>query len=112
MLTKKWSEWRTWENWKKMASQQIEERGLTKNLDEIEEQGFTVITPEQMGDTRLLEQTKEALLRVGEEITGVRPDEETGEHGFTDNMAPTKPKIGTSGLWKRIRLLRKSSSIP
>ena len=43
-----------------------------------------MISPEQMGEPRLFEQTKEALLRVGEEITGVRPNEETGEHGLTD----------------------------
>ena len=86
MLTKKWSEWRTWENWKKMASQQIEARGLTKNLEEIEAHGFTVILPEQIGDPRLFEQTKKALLRVAEEFTRVRPNIETGEHGFTENM--------------------------
>ena len=38
MLTKKRLEWRTWEDWKKIASQQIEARGLTKNLEEIEAQ--------------------------------------------------------------------------
>ena len=42
-----------------------------------------MISPEQMGEPRLFEQTKEVLLRVGEEITGVRPNEETGEHGLT-----------------------------
>ena len=101
MLTKKWSEWRTWENWKEIASQQIEARGLTKNLEEIEAQGFTVISLEQMGDPRLFEQTKEALLRVGEEITGVRPNEETGEHGFTDCTGTTQTQNHYHGILEK-----------
>ena len=101
MLTKKRLEWRTWEDWKKIASQQIEARGLTKNLEEIEAQGFTVISPEQMGDPRLFEQTKEALLRVGEEITGVRPNEETGEHGFTDCTGTTPTQNMYHGILEK-----------
>jgi hypothetical protein len=85
MIRKKWSEWRTWENWKKMASQQIEARGLTGNLEELEAQGYTVLSPEQMGDPRLIERTTKALLRISEKLTGVRPNAETGEYGHIDH---------------------------
>ena len=85
MLRKKWSEWRTWENWKQLAYSQIEARGLTGNLEELEAQGYTVLSPEQMGDPRLIERTGEALLRVSEEFTGVRPNAETGEYGSSEH---------------------------
>ena len=101
MKTKNWSEWRSWENWKKMASQQIEERGLSKNLKQIEEQGFTVLTPEQMDDPRLFERTKDALLRVAEEFTGVRPNEESGELGVTDNMGSNQAQNWLFGFLEK-----------
>ena len=53
-----------------MASQQIEARGLTGNLEELEAQGYTVLSPEQMGDPRLIERTTKALLRISEKLTG------------------------------------------
>ena len=46
--------------------QVIKERGLTKNLEELDSYGLTVITPEQIGDTGLLEQCREAVLRIAE----------------------------------------------
>ena len=84
MIREKWSEWRTWENWKQLAYTQIEARGLTGNLEELEAQGYTVLSPAQMGDPHLIERTTEALLRISEESTGVRPNVETGEHGSHD----------------------------
>lgn len=85
MIKKKWSEWKTWENWKQLVYSQIEARRLTSNLEELEATGYTVLSPEQMDDPRLIERTIEALLRVSEKFTGVRPNDETGEYGYNDH---------------------------
>ena len=78
-----WTEWKSWDNWKRLCGAEIEERGLTDNLRQIEERGYTVLTPGQLGDSGLLERAVEALLRVAEKRTGVRPDVATGEFGAT-----------------------------
>ena len=78
-----WTEWKTWENWKRLSGAEVEERGLTDNLREIVERGYTVLFPGQMGDPSLFERAVEALLRVAQERTGVRPNVERGEFGTT-----------------------------
>lgn len=70
--------------------QVIKEHGLTKNLEELDSYGLTVITPEQIGDPGLLEQCREAVLRIAEERTGVKHDLETGAHGTLDNSATSE----------------------
>ena len=62
----------------------IKERGLTKNLEELEAYGLTVISPEQLGEPRILERAREAILRIAEQRTGVQHDIETGKHGKLD----------------------------
>lgn len=63
------------------AYREICERGLERNLEELEAFGLTVITPEQIGDPSLVERAREAILRIAEERTGVIHDIETGTHG-------------------------------
>ena len=38
-----WTEWKSWDNWKRLCGAEIEERGLTDNLRQIEERGYTVL---------------------------------------------------------------------
>ncbi len=59
----------------------IRERGLEKNLEELEAYGLTVLTPEQIGEPSVVERARKAVLRIAEERTGARHDIETGEHG-------------------------------
>jgi len=66
------------------AYRMIRERGLEKNLEELEAYGLTVITPEQLGEPRVLERARDAVLRIAEERTGARHDIETGEHGTVE----------------------------
>ncbi len=66
------------------AYRTIRERGLEKNLEELEAYGLTVITPEQLGEPRILERARAAVLRIAEERTGVRHDIETGAHGTVE----------------------------
>ena len=81
------------QDWKNQATtmpstyQVIRERGLSKNLEELDAYGLTVITPEQIGEPDLLEQCRAAVLRIAEERTGVKHDLETGAHGNLDIMA-------------------------
>ena len=81
------------QDWKNQATtmpstyQVLRERGLIKNLEELDAYGLTVITPEQIGEPDLLEQCREAVLRIAEERTGVKHDLETGAHGNLDIMA-------------------------
>ncbi len=63
------------------AYREICERGLTRNLEELEAYGLTVITPEQIGDPNLVERARRAVLRIAEERTGTAHDIETGSHG-------------------------------
>ncbi|MDE0349416.1 MAG: hypothetical protein OXM56_06895, partial [Gammaproteobacteria bacterium] len=63
------------------AYKTIRERGLEKNLEELEAYGLTVLTPEQIGNPKIVERAREAVLRIAEERTGVRHDIETGAHG-------------------------------
>ena len=78
-----------WHEWKiqSLAYQQIQERGLIQNLEELEEEGYTVLTPEQIGNPRILERARAAILRLLEEHTGVKHDIETGAHGAIDTWA-------------------------
>ena len=69
------------------AYRTIRERGLEKNLEELEAYGLTVITPEQLGEPRILERAREAVLRIAEERTGVRHDIETGAHATVAGRA-------------------------
>ena len=59
----------------------IKERGLTRNLEELEAYGLTVLTPEQIGEPPILERARAAVLKIAEEVTGVAHDIETGAHG-------------------------------
>ena len=62
----------------------VQERGLAKNLEELEAFGLTVILPEQLGEPDLLHRAREAILRIAEERTGVKHDIESGAHGKLD----------------------------
>ena len=62
----------------------IKERGLEKHLTELEAYGLTILTPEQIGQPRLLERARAAVLRIAEARTGVKHDIETGAHGRMD----------------------------
>ena len=42
----------------------VQERGLAKNLEELEAFGLTVILPEQLGEPDLLRRAREAILRI------------------------------------------------
>ncbi len=55
--------------------------GLTKNLEELEAYGLTVITPEQLGQPRIKDAAREAILRIADKRTGIKHDIETGAHG-------------------------------
>lgn len=65
----------------------IKELGLSKNLEELDSFGITVIPPDQIGDPNLLEQCREAILRIAYERTGVKHDLKKGTHGTLDNSA-------------------------
>tara|TARA_Y100001934_G_scaffold4584_2_gene6421 strand:+ start:1027 stop:2034 length:1008 start_codon:yes stop_codon:yes gene_type:complete len=69
------------------AYKQIVDSGLTKNLEELEAYGLTVITPEQLleagkGQPHIMDTAREAILRIAEERTGVRHDVDAGTHGM------------------------------
>lgn len=65
----------------KKSDKRIEDAGLKKNLEELETDGWTAITPEQMGPNDIFDRAREAVLRIAEERTGIKHDVETGEHG-------------------------------
>ncbi len=73
-----------------LAYQRIKERGLTEHLEELEAYGLTVIPPEKLGDTRILERARDAILRIAGERTGVKHDIETGEHGTLHQIGTNK----------------------
>lgn len=62
----------------------IRELGLERNLEELEAYGLTVVTPEQIGQPRIAERARAAVLRIAGERTGVKHDIETGSHGTMD----------------------------
>ena len=80
--TRDWAELKT----VSPAFKLIQERGLTRNLEELEAYGLTVITPEQLGEPRVLERAREAILRLADERTGVEHDIQTGAHGTLDGQ--------------------------
>ena len=77
MATSQWAELAT----VSPAYGRIKERGLERNLEELEAYGLTVITPEQLGEPRVLERARQAILDLAEERTGAVHDIETGSHG-------------------------------
>jgi len=78
-------------NWSELttvspAYRLIKERQLTGHLEELEAYGLTVITPEQIGEPRVLERARDAVLRIAQERTGVKHNVETGAHGTLDGQ--------------------------
>ena len=70
---------KVWEPTAKLAEtmQEIRDLGLGDYIVELDEKGYTIIPPDKMGDPGA-ERILEAILRIAEEESGVRPDLETG----------------------------------
>ena len=58
---------------------EINELGLQRNAQELDELGYTVLTPDQVGAGDLADQVREKLLDFTEGSLGFRPDLETDE---------------------------------
>ncbi len=89
MKVASWAEAATRSSTISPAYRTIRERGLEKNLEELEAYGLTVLTPEQIGEPRVVERARQAVLRIAEQRTGVRHDVETGRHGKLESAGST-----------------------
>ena len=58
---------------------ELRKLGLETHIADLALQGYTIVPPEKVGPPEYIEDLRQAVLRVSERRTGIKPDWETGE---------------------------------